>query len=85
MIRLDGDYPWQYAAIDLEPNARPHVRLLPTRTKMATELFLTDLERVQDVDHEATILVDGGKPHREVCRSHGRQFRHERRGSPDSA
>ena len=80
VIQVNDERHWLYAAIDLETNEFPHVRLFSTRKTQLTVLFLRELQQIASVAH-AAILVDNAHHLKAVLSRFGLRFRTSRRGN----
>lgn len=58
VVKIGGEQYWFFAAVEPDTNVFLYVGLYPTRTTVATKLFLKELKEKHDVD-EAEFFVDG--------------------------
>lgn len=81
----DGQIPesyrsWFFAAVEPDTNVFLHVGLYPTRTTMATKLFLKELKEKHAIE-EAEFFVDGAPWLQAGLFELGMHFRHETHGN----
>ena len=80
VIQVNDERRWLYAAVDLETNEFPHLRLFPTRKTQLTVLFLQELQQITSVAR-AAILVDNAHHLKAALSRFGLRFRTSRRGN----
>ena len=84
VIRINSQQYWLYAACDPETNQLLHVRLFPTTTTSATQIFLAELREKHSVE-SAVFLVDGAKHLQTALRRSGLRFRYEKHGNRNAS
>ncbi|MDS0300915.1 IS6 family transposase [Halogeometricum sp. S1BR25-6] len=80
VIRINSLQYWLYAACDPETNQLLHVRLFPTTTTSATQIFLTELREKHSVE-SAVFLVDGAQHLQTALSRTGLRFHSKRHGN----
>ncbi|WP_247004482.1 IS6 family transposase [Halosolutus gelatinilyticus] len=83
VIRINSQQYWLYAACNPETTNLFHVRLFPTTTTAATQMFLAELREKHSVD-SAVFLVDGAQHLQTALSRAGLRFHPERHGNRNS-
>jgi putative transposase len=83
VIRINAQQFWLYAACHPETNQLLHVRLFPTTTTSATQMFLAELREKHSVE-SAVFLVDGAQHLQTALSRAGLRFHPERHGNRNS-
>lgn len=83
VIRINSQQYWLYAACNPQTNHLLHVRLFPTTTTAATQLFRRELHEKHTIE-SAVFLVDGAQHLQTALSRAGLRFHPERHGNRNS-